>query len=375
MNNTQFELYTHDDAVGGKEYISLPVAPLNYEKHDGVRDKRRDTFNIQNRRYLGNKHKLIQFIRNVVQKECGAITSFCDLFAGTGAVGHGFNEPQLKVISNDILYANYVCLKSFLYLSHGISGITEKLSHLNNLPYDSDNYFSLHFGDTYFSLDNARKIGAIREEIEKIYESEIEREILLCSLIYATDKVANTVGHYDAFCKKLENLRPLTLLMPNVQHQNNAQNEIYNLDASTLIKKVECDVLYLDPPYNSRQYSDTYHILENLSEWKEPEVSGIAKKMNRDHKKSQYCLKSATKAFSELIKSANCQHILLSYNNTQSSRDSRSNARISDDDICSILSERGDIKIFEQKHKAFTAGKSSDAGNVERIFCCKVQNG
>ena len=191
-------------------------------------------------------------------------------------------------------------------------------------------------------------------------------------MLYAVDKVANTVGHYDAFRKNLDMSQPIKLLIPAIDHSHNINNEIYRENANSLIKRISCDVLYIDPPYNSRQYSDAYHLLENLAEWKRPKVVGIAKKMDRSHIKSTYCLKNAISAFTDLIKNANCKHILLSYNNTGHSKDGRSNARISDDEILYILNTRGEVTIFERDYKAFTTGKSSTDNNLERVFYCKV---
>ncbi len=331
-----------------------------------------NSFQLQNRRYLGNKHKLLGFIEDIVSEKCNGIRSFCDIFAGTGVVGERFNKPTIKVISNDILFSNYACLKAFLGINTNIDNITEKIKILNNLQATEDNYFSKHFGNTYFSLENAKKIGGIREEIENIAESEEEKNALICSLLYAVDKVANTVGHYDAFRKDLDMIQPIMLLTPDIDYSNNANNEIYKEDANILIRKISCDVLYIDPPYNSRQYSDAYHLLENLAEWKKPEVEGVAKKMDRSHIKSSYCLKNATQVFEDLIRNADCKHILLSYNNTGDSKDGRSNARISDNDILRILKNKGEVEIFERDYKAFTAGKSNGDGNAERIFYCKV---
>ena len=135
---------------------------------------------------------------------------------------------------------------------------------------------------------------------------------------------------------------------------------------------MSCDVLYIDPPYNSRQYCDAYHLLENLAVWKEPQVYGKAKKMDRSHLKSEYCLKTAPRVFTDLIKNANCKHILISYNNTGESKDGRSNARIKDDVIINILKNRGEAEVFERDYKAFTTGKSNTDGHTERVFYCKV---
>ena len=331
-------------------------------------------FQLQNRRYLGNKYKLLGFIEDIVSEKCNGFESFCDIFAGTGVVGDRFNEKNVKIISNDILASNYFAIKAFLGTSNvNLNSIEEKILSLNSLETKEDNYFSTHFGNTYFTLENARKIGAIREKIEAIASDENEKAVLIASLLYAVDKVANTVGHYDAFRKTLDTVQPLRLLVPEFSSEDNQNNEIYREDANKLIRKISFDVLYIDPPYNSRQYSDAYHLLENLATWDKPPVHGIAKKMNRDHLKSEYCLKSAPEAFADLIRNAKCKHILVSYNNTGESKDGRSNARINDGQILSALKSRGDVDIFERDYKAFTAGKSNGDGHTERVFYCNIR--
>lgn len=331
------------------------------------------TFDLRNRRFLGNKFKLLGFIEKIVTKEVPQFYSFCDIFAGTGVVGQYFGGVGKKIISNDMLLSNYIPLKTFLNIKHiNLYTVQEKITRLNSVKGIADNYFSENYGGTYFTMKNARRIGAIREAIEHIAETEDERNILITSLIYATDKVANTVGHYDAYRKNLDSNKDLKLKTPNIDFTGNKENEVYQEDANKLIKNVHCDILYIDPPYNSRQYCDTYHLLENLAMWKKPKVYGKAKKMNRNHLKSNYCLKSATRSFEDLIQNAQCQHILLSYNNTKESKDSRSNARIRDTDIVRILKDKGETQIFEREHKAFTTGKSNGDGNTERIFYCKI---
>lgn len=331
-------------------------------------------FQLQNRRYLGNKYKLLGFIEDIVNEKCNGFESFCDIFAGTGVVGGRFNQKNIKVISNDILSSNYFPIKAFLGVNKvDQDEIREKIDILNSVKTNEDNYFSTHFGNTYFTLENARKIGEIREKIETIADSDDEKAVLIASLLYAVDKVANTVGHYDAFRKKLDTVQPLRLLMPDIDTENNWNNEIYREDANQLVRRISFDVFYIDPPYNSRQYSDAYHLLENLAIWEKPIVHGIAKKMNRSHLKSDYCLKSAPEAFSDLIRNAKCKHILVSYNNTGESKDGRSNARISDEQIINALKNRGEVDIFERDYKAFTAGKSNGDGYTERVFYCNVR--
>lgn len=121
----------------------------------------------------------------------------------------------------------------------------------------------------------------------------------------------------------------------------NPNNLCYNLDANELIKNIEGDLLYLDPPYNSRQYCDAYHLLENVARWEKPEDYGIARKMDRTSIKSNYCKTSATKFLEDLIENAKTKYILLSYNNTSNKGNDRSNAKISDEDIIRILKKGG----------------------------------
>lgn len=331
-------------------------------------------FQIQNRRYLGNKYKLLDFIEDILNEKCSDFKSFCDIFSGTGVVGERFNRANVEIISNDLLFSNYIALYTFLGIKYvDLNSIKKKINYLNKIETLEDNYFSINFGNTYFSPVNACKIGKIREEIERISVNEDEKFILLTSLLYAVDKVANTVGHYDAYRENLDSLQPIKLLIPDLCPENNYKNIAYNEDANSLIKKISCDVLYVDPPYNSRQYCDTYHLLENLVVWDKPAVFGKANKMNRSKLKSRYCLISAKDAFVDLIYNAQCKHILVSYNNTGESKDGRSNAKIKDDEIVNILEQKGKVNIYERDYRAFTSGKSTTNGHAERIFYCKVR--
>jgi adenine-specific DNA methylase len=231
--------------------------------------------------------------------------------------------------------------------------------------------------ETGIFLKNAIKIGFKREVIRNIFiQDKInlkEKFILLTSLNYSIDRIANSVGHYDAYIKKdLKNIN-FKIKLINTSVENNINNKIYNKDANILIRDIECDILYLDPPYNSRQYSDAYHLLENLSLWQKPEVFGVAKKFDRSKIKSEYCKVNASILFDDLIQNAKCRYILLSYNNMGTKGNERSNAKISDEQIITSLSKRGKVKIFEQDYQEFNTGKEKRNDNKERIFFVKVK--
>ena len=331
------------------------------------------SFNIQNRRYLGNKFKLLNSIKELIKKKCGNYSSFIDLFSGTGVVANSFNSDKVKIITNDLLYSNYVIAKSFFETTKSPVGILKKIESLNSINTDKANYFSKNFGNKYFTRDNAIKIGATREKIEKISTNANEKFILITSLIYAADRIANTVGHYDAYRENLDTRGKLELQVPNIDCSKNKDNKVYCMDSNILANEIKGDVVYIDPPYNSRQYSDTYHLLDNLALWKKPEVFGKAKKMDRSHIKSKYCSKDAVLEFQDLITKLNTKHIIVSYNNTENTKHGRSNAKISFNQIKNILMKKGKTEINQIDFKAFTTGKSKTDNHKEILFYCRVK--
>ncbi len=332
------------------------------------------TTKINNRRYLGNKYKLLDFIKSTIVAECQGINTVADIFAGTGSVASAFTDK--KLITNDILYFNYIChVAWFGSQKYNESKIEALVCYYNLAQPQEENYMSENFSDTFFSAADCRKIGFIREDIEKRYNAgEInarERAILITSLLYAMDKIANTCGHYDAYIKGATFEKHLELTLPLASNENNQNNQCYNEDANKLVERIEADLVYIDPPYNSRQYCDAYHLLENVARWEKPAVTGVALKMDRSKLKSDYCTSSAAKAFEDLVSKIKAKYILLSYNNMAEKGNGRSNAKISDDDIMRILSRKGKVKVFSEKYKAFSAGKSDIKDNEERLFLCE----
>lgn len=327
---------------------------------------------IENRRYLGSKQKMLEFIENVVNENTTGIETVADIFGGTGVVSDLFRKQGKKIIINDILHSNYVSFNTWFGTQKiDYNKVINLIRELNKLQVKNDNYVSKNFGNKYFSYENAKKIGAIREKIETFDVNEREKAFLLTSLLYAMDKVANTVGHYDAFRKKMDTLSPIHLKVP--ENHLNQDNEIYNLDANILVKNIKADLVYIDTPYNSRQYGDAYHLLENIIDWTKPELTGIALKMvDRSHIKSKYSTSKAPDAFNNLIDNINAKYILVSYNNMAKKGNGRSNAKISNDEIVSILSKKGRVQVFETPFKVFTTGKTNIDDHKELLYLCEV---
>lgn len=153
---------------------------------------------------------------------------------------------------------------------------------------------------------------------------------------------------------------------------NNKNNKIFNEDSNELVRNIKADIVYIDPPYNSRQYSDAYHLLENVATWEKQEVFGVAKKMKRNGIKSKYCSVSAPLAFKDLIENINAKYIIVSYNNMGTKGAGRSQAKISDEDIMNTLSSKGKVKVYETDFNQFNTGKTHIDNHKERLFICKV---
>ena len=335
-------------------------------------------FSINNRRYIGSKARMIDFIDEVIKKEKIEYSSFLDLFGGTGIVGDHFNNQSTKVYVNDLLKSNYISYQAWFGNEKvDKKKLNEYINKYNNLSNLEDNYFSVNFSNTYFSKDNCKKIGYIRENIESEYLNNNinsrERAILITSLLYAMDKIANTVGHYDAYRKNGSLDKELELFMLDLKsNKNNKNNKIFNEDSNELVKNLKADVVYIDPPYNSRQYSDAYHLLENVATWEKQEVFGVAKKMKRNGIKSKYCSVSAPLAFKDLIENIDAKYIIVSYNNMGTKGAGRSQAKISDEDIMSVLNNKGKVKVYETDFNQFNTGKTNIDNHKERLFVCKV---
>ena len=334
-------------------------------------------FHIHNRRYIGNKYKLLDFISKTLAQVCIDFNTACDIFSGTGVIGNYFLQQGKNVIFNDILYSNFVFYNAwFSKEKYNKNKINQYLDYYNNSnDYIIDNYFNQTFSGTYFSENNAKKLGSIRNHLEKSKSDLNEREfyILLTSLLYTTDRIANTVGHFEAFLSKTPidkkvNLQPLEI------REFNSNVIIYNQDANKLIRQLKCDLLYLDPPYNARQYVNFYHVLENLAEWKQPAVFGKTLKMERESKMSDYSKAKAKNVLQDLILNADCKYILLSYNNTYQAKSGATINKITKEEITEILNKIGSVQIFEEKYKYFNSGKTDfENRHKELLYFCKKE--
>lgn len=312
--------------------------------------------------YIGSKYKLSDFISSSVKSIVGDDLSdkiFCDLFAGTGIVGRNFKKEVKKVISNDLEFYSYVLNKNYIE-NHEFLDNEIYIKELNETNGEEGFIFNEYSENgkanrLYFSEHNGKKIDAIRTKIEFWKtEKKISSALyyfLLASLLESADKVANTASVYGAFLKKIKKTAQKELILePAIFEINSHSHEVYNEDSNLLIKKIKGDILYLDPPYNAREYGANYHLLNTIAKYDNFTPKG--KTGLRDYSKSAFCKKKEVeKSFDDLIKNANFKYIFLSYNNE---------GIMSSETIKKILSNYGKYDLLTTEYQRFRADKKEN---------------
>lgn len=335
---------------------------------------------INNRRYTGSKYKLMPWIKDLILQNCKEHSSLFDVFGGTGVVTAELLDIVDKAVINDFLFSNEIIYKAFFgngrINKKKLSDLAEQYNALDRTQLD-ENYVSINYGDKYFKNDDAKLIGYIREEIESLYNSKTinqqEYYVLLASLLYSFDRCANTVGHYEAYIKGKDiRTRFEYELIEPIEHKKTVK--IYRTDSNELARKITADIAFVDPPYNSRQYSRFYHVMETITKWDKPMLVGTAMKPPEENM-SDYCRNSAPRAFEDLVENLKTKYIVVTYNNTYDSKSSSSRNKITLEQIQTILEKKGKTKIFETSYHRFNAGKTDATNHKEIVFITKVKQG
>jgi adenine-specific DNA-methyltransferase len=354
--------------------------------------------------YIGSKLSLLNFLDESITSISGSKKRvFCDLFAGTGAVGRHFKKKGYKIISNDIQFYSYVLNRHYIgnHKPLNFSKLQKIIPEIKETPEDQQallvcDYLSNMEGSEGFIYRNYCPTGTLGSEFSRQYFSDYNgklcdsarREInswrqegliaddefffLLTSLLEAIDKCANTASVYGAFLKKIKKsamskmrIRPAEIFI------NDEEHVVHNQDINTLIENIQGDILYLDPPYNHRQYATNYHVLETIAKYDNPELYGKTGLRDYQQQKSLYCSRTKVKhVFADLIDKSNFKYIFLSYNNE---------GLLSLSDIEEIFSNRGEYGCFTQNYNRFKADRDKNrqyiANNtIEYLHYVKIRN-
>ncbi len=328
-----------------------------------------------NRKYLGSKRQLREWLADRICSVAGLPRVFLDGFFGTGAVSIAMaRRGTARIVAVDTLRSNCVILRGFAGWTPAMAGLLDRL----NAVAPKEGYVRENYGGTYFTEENCRRMDGIREEIAGMKAageiSDAAHDAALASFLLAADRVANTLGQYDAFMKNIggqsrvdgrhvldERVRSPFLLRP-LERLPGALIDVREGDMNSLAPGIEADVAYFDPPYNHRQYCDNYHVLENLARWQKPPLFGKTRKFDRSGLHSPYSRKrEAAEALRGLVAATRAAHLFLSYS---------SEGILPPEQILGILSSRGRPSVTEISYPVFGngAGVSSRRSVVERLF-------
>lgn len=289
-------------------------------------------------RYIGNKTRLLQFIRRVLRTRGVTPGRALDPFSGTASVARALKRWQFQVDASDIMQYGYVFARAYVEVVEQPAfqdldeargrGLAGALAWLNALP-PQPGFLHDHFcadgshGRMYFTPVNAGRLDAIRATVEDWYRTRrIDRDgyhVLLAAIIEGADRVANTTGVYASFVKTLQ---------PNARRSLHLRRDRYvagngchaaRRDAMAAVERAgDFDLLYLDPPYNARQYAGYYHIPELIARgWFDGpvEMRGKAGLLEDRHQRTHWCsFRHSETIFERLVATARCRHIVMSYN-------------------------------------------------------------
>jgi len=268
-------------------------------------------------KYIGSKRTLVPLIRAAAAEL--PVRTACDLFAGTTRVGQALRMLGLEVVSNDL--ATYSEALGLAYIAAGRSVDRDRLAavlgELGALP-GRDGYFTEAFcrHTRYIQPHNGRRIDAIRDAIDTYDLDELERGIVLTSLLEAADRVDSTTGLQMAYLKSWSALSHDQLQLRLPEAIPGPAGTVVRRDANALAPTLDVDLVYVDPPYNHHSYFSNYHVWETLVRWDAPEQYGVAgKRVDCRERKSAYnSRRLAPAALEELLAKLPAKWLIVSFN-------------------------------------------------------------
>lgn len=386
---TDYAKLTRDDLLslckekGIKGYSSKKKAQLI----EMLKEPQQLVEKVQRLNYIGSKYQLLDWITETIQEKTGydlKEKTLADLFSGTGIVAYHFRKLGSHIISNDAELFSSIITSAFTNSTYNdtcketIKTLNEEVEcGANTIGYITKNY-SPHKAceRKFFTEETAQKIDYVRQRLEDLKPSlQIEDyHFLLASLLVSADAVSNVPAVYGCYLKNFKDkaLKPFTLspVHTSTIPSNNSATYNYDVLSDDLLRIINADVVYLDPPYNERQYSKNYFPLNMIAKTpkdleKEPTLKGKTG-IPTDCFISPFCKKGKVEeAFEKLFKNLKTKWIFLSYN---------SESLIPRDKMEELMQKYGDVSIVERDYKRFKSFEYNDDKEIkEYLFCLKVR--
>jgi adenine-specific DNA-methyltransferase len=318
--------------------------------------------------YIGSKKSLIPFLHEKIKEHIPYLDKcvFGDLFAGAGNFSF-FTAPLVKtMIANDLEEYSYIINKALISCEF-TQTLQELINELNKLDVDEGIVYknfspNKHCERMFFTPENAKLIDAMRKQLYMwLFYNEInqkEHDFLLASLLVSLDKVSNTSCVYGAYLKEFKKSakKKLIIVPIHTKTENNETNSATIGSAEIIAKNYEFDVVYLDPPYNHRQYAANYSPLNYIVSYDESVVLTGKTGLMKNYNKSGFCSKrKVKKSFETLIENLNTRYIFLSYNNE---------GLLSQKELKTILEKKGEVILYQKEYPKFKGRCDVDGDTV-----------
>ncbi len=336
-------------------------------------------------RYIGCKQKLLEFISEAIANIAGPNSVILDAFAGTGTVAEHLKQTY-TVHASDLLESCVVLTHCKVCLSPEVLSFAKLGSilpegppletifpYLNGLePVEGFiwNTYTPKGNRMYFTEANGKRIDAILSTLHNWQHDGLitkdEHMFLMGCLLESVSLVANTAGTYGAYNKTWDPRaqKPLTL-QNHFSLQGSSKHQVYHSNAETIATELECDVLYMDPPYNGRQYGSYYHVLETIARNDFPDVHGVTGMRDWSDTKSNFCIPKAVEdACRKIIAKSKAKYIVMSYNNE---------GLLSKETILNLFRSYGEVTCTEIPYDRYARSTSQKKDVIEYIFTFKRQ--
>lgn len=331
-------------------------------------------------RYIGNKTKLADWIINEISLHAATGARVADPMCGTASVSLALAKAGYAVTASDALTFPVIHATRRLLIQDtppfdSFGGYVGALAHLNNVE-PVEGYFFKEFSDAgrpangraprkYFTAGNATKIDAIRTALLKLRSTgditHEEHQLLLHDLILSVNEIANISGTYGYFHREFtqSSLKTLQLTASSFVRTRSV-HKVMQGNVEELAHSLNCDVVYLDPPYTKRQYAGNYHILETLAREDEPEAQGDGGLRPWAQQSSAFCYRrTAADAFAKTLSGLEADHVFISYSE---------DGQIPASDMLDLLRSFGSVDVSERSYSRYRSSSRVQRGPITELL-------